>query len=187
MIGLTEVVLFLLPGVGQMLGDFANMIVLFGVQIAVTLFFSSRRDSVMPEGSKLLSFAGVGVGFVVMFIQMLKGSFISNLFSTIMGLLGFALVAWIVYVIFFRSPSDSYSPYRSENDEDRDWDSDSSSGGSGRSAGDRYRRQDRGQTIHGGTKCCSNCSHRNARGYCNLSDVPVSRLDTCAQFHSKWL
>lgn len=187
MIGLAEVVLFLMPGAGDILNDFVNMILLFGLQIAATLFFSGRRDSVMPEGSMLLSFAGVGVGFVVMIVEMFKGSFFMNLFSTILGLVGCAVVAWIVYVIFFRSSSDSYSPYRSGNDEDRDWDSDSSSGGSGRSAGDRYRRQDRGQTIHGGTKCCSNCSHRNARGYCNLSDVPVSRLDTCAQFHSKWL
>ena len=187
LIGLTETILFLMPGAGDMMRDFVNMILLFGLQFAATLFFAGRRDSVLHEPAMIMSYLGMIVGFVVLVVEMFKGSFFMNLLSTIIGLAGVAFVVWIVYVMFFRSSSDSYSPYRSGNDEDRDWDSGSFSGGSGSSAGDRYRRQDRGQTVRGGSRCCANCQHRTARGYCDLSDVPVSRLDVCAQFRSKWL
>ncbi len=187
-LGVAEVVLFLMPGIGGYIDGYAVIAGFAVVQIAATLKLTNLYEAIAPALCRMLSFAGIAVGAVVVFVDMLKGDFfLQNLWSVVNGVVGGGLVVGVVYFLLFRSTEPEPQPFRTKNDEDRDWDPDSSSGGSGRSAGDRHRRQDMGQTVRGGSRCCANCQHRTSRGYCNLSDVPVNRLDVCVQFRSKWL
>ncbi|MBE6213952.1 MAG: hypothetical protein E7131_04655 [Rikenellaceae bacterium] len=187
-LGVAEVVLFLMPGIGGYVDSYLLLSGFAVVQIAATLKLTDFYDAIAPSLCRTLSFAGLIVGAVVVFIEMLKeDSFLSSILSAVNGVVVGGIIVGIVYLLLFRSTDSEPASFRTPNDEDRDWDSGPSSGGSGRSAGDRHRRQDRGQSIRSGSRCCANCQHRTSRGYCNLSDVPVGRTDVCAQFRHKWM